>query len=420
MFADLGTLILVGGGLVVLAFILGLVTLKHLIYICPPSEVLIFSGRTHQVDDRTRGYRLIKGGQGFRLPLVERVDSLDLTNMVIDLTAQNAFSKGGVALTVQGVANVKIAGHEPLLDHAIERFLGMEREQIAKIAKATLEGSLRGVLALMTPEEINDDRIKFATSLVHEVEHDMSALGLTVDTLKIQNVHDELGYLDSIGRIRNADIIRKARVAEAIAKADAAVRNAENRGREVKAKVTAAISVAKAESEKLMTETLTQREALVAEENATVSAAVARAEANIGVQIARVQQVKKQLEADVILPAMAACEAAISRAKADAAPIVEDGRARADVLTTLASSWAQAGPNARKIFLMQKLDKVIEVFTRAISDAKVDQLTIIDSRTPNVTDDRQLPLKALSSLEQVRQIFGVDLLDALKKRQSAS
>ena len=44
--------------------------------------------------------------------------------MVIDLTATNAYSKGGIPLTVQGVANVKVAGHEPLLNHAIERFLG--------------------------------------------------------------------------------------------------------------------------------------------------------------------------------------------------------------------------------------------------------------------------------------------------------
>ena len=90
------------------------------------------------------------------------------------------------------------------------------------------------------------------------------------------------------------------------------------------------------------------------------------------------------------------------------------------MLNTLSTSWSQAGPNARQIFLMQKLDKVIGVLTKVISDAKVDQLTIIDSRAPNVTDVRQLPLKALSSLEQVRQIFGVDLLEAMKKRQVSS
>ncbi|KXK18761.1 MAG: hypothetical protein UZ18_ATM001000759 [Armatimonadetes bacterium OLB18] len=66
---------------------------------------------------------------------------MDLTNMVIDVTAVNAYSKGGIPLSVQGVANVKVAGHEPLLNNAIERFLGKSRQEIIAIAKSTLEGS---------------------------------------------------------------------------------------------------------------------------------------------------------------------------------------------------------------------------------------------------------------------------------------
>ncbi|MCA9523798.1 MAG: flotillin family protein, partial [Myxococcales bacterium] len=317
----------------------------------------------------------------------------------------------------EGVANLKVCGRQPLLNNAVERFMGMPREHIMRIARETLEGNLRGVLATMTPEEVNDDRIKFAKALVHEVEHDMTNLGLTVDTLKIQNVHDEVGYLDSIGRIRGADVIRKARIAEAAAKADASVRAAENNGRETKARVDALIAVAKAEADKRLTETLTQRDALIAEQKATVAEAVAEAEANIDVQKARVEQVRKKLEADIVLPAKADCEAAEARAKADAAPIVQDGKARAEVLNMLAASWRNAGPNARDIFLVQKLEKVIDVLTGLIADTRVQQLTMIDARVPNVTDDSGLPLKALSSLEQIKQIFGVDLLATLKERQ---
>ncbi|MER3462489.1 MAG: flotillin family protein, partial [Armatimonadota bacterium] len=98
----------------------------------------------------------------------------------------------------------------------MERFLGKSRVEIMQIAKATLEGSLRGVLATLTPEEVNEDRILFAEKLVQEVEHDMTALGLVVDTLKIQQVTDDVKYLDSIGRIKSAEIVREARIAEAI------------------------------------------------------------------------------------------------------------------------------------------------------------------------------------------------------------
>ena len=78
--------------------------------------------------------------------------------MLIEVAVQGAYSKGGIPLNVHGVANVKIAGEQPVLDNAIERFLGVDRARIMAIAKETLEGNLRGVLATLTPEEVNEDK----------------------------------------------------------------------------------------------------------------------------------------------------------------------------------------------------------------------------------------------------------------------
>ncbi|MER3414300.1 MAG: flotillin family protein [Armatimonadota bacterium] len=398
----LGTLAFVG--------LLLLFNLRTLVYICEPNEVLIFSGRRRRVGNRSYGYRIVKGGMGFRRPIVERVDRIDLTNMVIEVSAHNAYSKGGVPLTVAGVANVKIAGHEPVLNNAIERFLGKSRVEIMQIAKATLEGSLRGVLATLTPEEVNEDRILFAEKLVQEVEHDMTALGLVVDTLKIQQVTDDVKYLDSIGRIKSAEIVREARIAEAIAQADAAVAAAENRLKEVEAQVKASIDVARAEAEKRLTDAITRRDAVVAEENAAVAAAVAQATAEVDVQKARVEQVRRQLEADVVAPAKAACEAAEARAKADAAPIIEDGSARSDALRILAKAWHSAAPNAREVFLVQKLDRIVEIITNAIASSRIEQITMIDT----ASGGGSAPMNALSLTEQIKQIFGVDVVEKLR------
>ncbi|MEW5884977.1 MAG: flotillin family protein [Armatimonadota bacterium] len=398
----LGTLVFVG--------LLLLFNLRTLVYICEPNEVLIFSGRRRRVGNRSFGYRIVKGGMGFRRPIVERVDRLDLTNMVIDVSAHNAYSKGGVPLSVAGVANVKVAGHEPVLNNAIERFLGKSRIEIMQIAKATLEGSLRGVLATLTPEEVNEDRILFAEKLVQEVEHDMTALGLVVDTLKIQQVTDDVKYLDSIGRIKSAEIVREARIAEAIAQADAAVAAAENRLKEVEAQVKASIDVARAEAEKRLTDAITRRDAVVAEENAAVAAAVAQATAEVDVQTARVEQVRRRLEADVVAPAKAACEAAEAQAKADAAPIIQDGAARADALRILAKAWHAAGPNAREVFLVQKLDRIVEIITDAIATSKIEQITMIDT----ASGGGSAPMNALSLTEQIKQIFGVDVVEKLR------
>lgn len=408
------TILYIALGALGLAGILLLLNLSKLLCICAPNEVLIFSGKRRRVGNRLYGYRMIKGGRSIRWPLIERVDSMDLTNMIIDVSAHNAYSKGGVPLTVQGVANVKIAGHEPVLNNAIERFLGRKRVEIMMTAKAVLEGALRGICATMTPEEVNEDKILFAERLVHEVEEDMTRLGLVVDTFKIQNVQDEVGYLDSIGRIKNAEIIRQARIAEATAKADAAVRAAENREREATAQIQAQIEIAKAEAQRRLRDALTRRDALVAEEKAQVEAALAQAQAEIEVQKARIEQVRRRLDADVVKPAKAACEAAINNARAKAAPIIADGEARAEVLTSLADKWKEAGKNARDVFLLQKMDEVIHAITSIISNTQVDQLTIIDSRTPSLTGDGSLPAKALATNEQFKQVLGIDLLELLR------
>lgn len=396
---------LVIGGL----FLLFLLSLPALIYICAPNEVLIFSGKRRREGNREYGYRLIKGGRGVRIPFMERVDRMDLTNMVIDVSASNAYSKGGIPLTVQGVANVKVAGHEPILNNAIERFLGRNRSEIMGIAKATLEAALRGILSTMTPEQVNEDKILFAERLVHEVEQDMTSLGLVVDTMKIQNVHDEVGYLDSLGRKRNAEVVSYARIAEAIAGADSVVRQAENMEREVRAQITAQITMAKAEAQRRLTDALTRRDALIAEEQATVSAQVVQARAETDVQLAKVEQIRGKLEADVIQPAKAAAEVAENRAKADVAQIIEDAKARAEALKALAGAWEKAGPNARQVMLMQKMDVVIHALTESIAETNIEKLTMIGSG-----DSNNAAIKALPALEQIKQVFGVDVIEKLK------
>lgn len=373
-----------------------------------PNEALIFTGRRRREGGRLLGYRVLKGGTGFRLPLLERVDRVDLTNMVIDLAVSNAYSKGGVPLTVQGVANVKIAGHEPVLNNSVERFLGKSRLEVVEIARATLEGALRGVLATMTPEQVNDDKIVFAEKLVQEVEQDMTNLGLVVDTLKIQNVQDEVQYLNSLGRKQNAEVVSKARIAEAIARADSKVRSAENLEQEVDAQITAQTEVAKAEAHRRLTDALTRRDALIAEELAQVQAQLAQATAEIAVQKARVEQTRRRLDADVVQPAKASCEAAEEAAKAAVAPIIEDGKARAEALRTLSQRWRDAGPAAREILLLQKLEPIVRQFADLIAETHVERVTVIDSRVGGQTGSLPVQLKVLA--EQLKEVLGVDVL----------
>ena len=146
-------------GVAAVAFFVLLLILRNVLYVCQPNEVLVFSGRQRRTEDgKLFGYRIIRGGRAIRIPLFEVVDRLDLTNMIIEVQVKNAYSHGGIPLNIHGVANIKIPGEEPLLNNTVERFLGRSRDQIMKMARETLEGNLRGVLATLTPEQVNTDK----------------------------------------------------------------------------------------------------------------------------------------------------------------------------------------------------------------------------------------------------------------------
>lgn len=398
----LGTVAVVGGASVVAA--IGLA--GNLLYICEPNEVLIFSGGRSGTET-SKGYRTIKGGRTFRIPLIERVDRLDLTNMIIDVAVTNAYSKGGIPLTVHGVANLKIAGDDPGLSNAVERLLGKSREEVIKIAKDVLEGNLRGVLAQLTPEQVNEDKLAFAEQLLKEAEHDLSRLGLVLDTMKIQNVADERGYLNSIGRKKSAEIIKSSRIAEARAKASAITRDATNRQRARLKEVDSEEAIARAEAERRILDAKTRLNALVAEAVGQVNAQIARTEGAIEAEEQRVEQTRRRLEADVIEPARASMEAGIADAKGRASRILEEGRATIQVLEEMIGVWQQAGPSARDIFLMQKMQRILDAMSETIGSVKIDRITMLpaDQADSGALSTR----KAVRMVEELKGALGVDL-----------
>jgi flotillin len=401
----------------VVALLATALVVKNVLYVCQPNEVLVFSGRKRVSSGREVSYRIIKGGRALRVPLIEAVDRMDLTNMIIEVTVRNAYSKGGIPLMVQGVANTKIPGEEPLIHNALERHLGKSRDEIMKIARETLEGNLRGVLATLTPEQVNQDKEAFAGKLAEEAEHDLNSIGLVLDTLKIQNVADEVGYLDALGRMRSADIRRNAYVAEAEAQAEAAEVRWDNHMQGEVAKLDAQIAVARKENERRIADARTRRGALIAEQQAEVQAAIAQARGETQMQNARIEQVKLQLMADVVKPAEARMRQDQANAKAAAAKIVEQGKATAEVLKELAVTYRASGDAGRDVLLMQQLVPLLDKVSGTIGKLKVDRLTVIGRGGPG-SDGAGDPLaaKIVSATEQIRAATGVDVAQMLRDR----
>ena len=393
---------------IVIALLVLVIILRRMVYICPPNAVLIFSGGHHKLaDGRTIGYRVVQGGRGIRIPLVEAVDRMDLTNMMIELKVGGAYSKGGIPLNVQGVANVKVSSKNEQLANAIERLLGMNRDQIMAIARETLEGNLRGVLSTLTPEEVNTDREKFAGELLHEADHDLARLGLELDTLKIQHVSDDKGYLSSIGRRQTAELFKRSRIAEAENAALAAENNAQNQENQGIAKIDAEIRTVRAEGQRRIAEAQTRKTALIAESKGQVLAQLAKATADVDVQRARLAQVRFQLTADRVKPAEAKKSQLVQEAKGKASRIIEDGKATASAIRALGATWAKAGDSARQIFVAQKLQQLVGTMMQTVGEMPIDKLTVIDKEL--AAGGGNFAVKAAVTNEQLKQMLGVDL-----------
>jgi flotillin len=470
------------GFVTVVVILAAALTVRSLIVIVPPNKAAIITGRRSTIGEAERSYRCLRGGRALRIPIIEKVDYISLATIPLEVTVQNAYSKGNIPLSVQAVANIKIAWDPPqAFDNAIERHLPFNREAVEQQAKETLAANLRGVLATMTPEDVNENRIKFAEELQNEAHDDMFKLGLTIDTIRIQNVSDEVDYLASVGRRKTAEVVRDAEIAEAQTRAETEERSAEAdrqariaraeadaqaKEREAEAEQRARIAQANADAEAKEQEAAATRRARVAEADADAEARereaesvrraeVAKAQADLAVaeernrlrvkqaefdeeamsrektaqerallaeerarletQRQRAETEQARLDADVIRPARAQREAAEERAKAEAAPIMERGRAEAEVLELLTRRIQDGGEHAVTTLVLEKLPELLRTSVDATKDISVDRLFVMDqgdgSALGNATNQRLRAAAAL--LEQVTGYTGLSLADLL-------
>jgi len=398
--------------------VVAVLTIKSLIVIVPPNMAAVLTGRRRKLPSgETVGYRSVIGGRTLRVPIIETVQYTSLETFPIEISVLNAFSKGNIPLNIEAIANVKIASEpETVFNNAVERILGKTEEEIMAMAKDTLMGNLRGVLATLTPEAVNEDRLGFAAALAEDAGEDLAALGFHLDVLKIQNVSDERGYLDAIGRKRAAEAVRDAEIAEADAAAETRKRQAEaRRVAEVK-EAEADISIAEAQNQLRVRRAELDREAQIVERTALVKAQESEVEAQKALEARRVEREQLRLQADVITPANAEREAAKVRAEGDAAPILERGRASAEALRMLYEQVRQGGDQAFAVLLAEKLPQLLETSISAVEGVDIDRVVVLDGGTGAGVGNavNQRVHGALGTLEAISGAVGVDIQEVLR------
>jgi len=409
----------------VLAVLFVIMIVSSLIVICPPNKVAVISGRTRTMSDgRTVGYRILKGGRTLRIPILEKVSWMDLNTIPLEVSVTNAYSKGAIPLNVQGIANVKVSSAEGLLENAAERFLDRPTEQIGQIAKETLEANLRGVLATMSPEEVNEDRLKFSHQLIDEADDDIKTLGLELDVMKIQNVTDDNQYLDSVGRRLTAEVVKQARVAEAERMAESEAAEAAARERAQIATVQADKNIVEEQNQLRVRTAELEAIAKAKEEEASVAGDIARATAEQELEHQRIELERRRLEADVVTPAKANLEAKQLAAQAEAAKIIEDGKAQVEVFQRLTEQYQAAGDDGQRIFVLNMLPELVDKIVSTVNNVDIDRVAIVDNGggqrggIPGLVS--QLPGAVVSLTEQIEAATGVDILGSMRSDHAES
>ncbi|CAN5355207.1 hypothetical protein BH09MYX1_BH09MYX1_34920 [soil metagenome] len=401
----------IGVGVVLALFLLAFI-ISRFLYICGPDEILVFSGRKRTLADGTHvGFKVIHGGRAFRLPVLEQVSRMDVRLYGVEVSVQNAFSKGGIPLAVHAIANVKISTDPKLVHQAVERFLGVPPAQILMVAKQTLEGVLREVLSQLTPEEVNEDRLKFAESLVKNAKDDFDKLGLELDVLKVQHVSDEQKYLVNLGRAQIATMLRDGQNAES--QAEQAVREAQAKARQraesaeqqAEATMLQKRNGFRAEIAKL------EAEAVSVENEATVAAETARAIAEQELQGLRAELAKLTLQVEMVLPAEASALAQAARARGDAAPVTENGKATAEALSLLLVEWGAAGSQAKDIYVLTQLEAVVSAAVRRVQQIDIGELEFVDGGDGQnlAAVASAFSISVAKVLEETGRVMGIDV-----------
>ena len=411
-----GELIIGGAGVVLVSLVALNLISRWMIRICRPNEMLVVTGSRSNQGQGAKGYRVVaNGGWTFVKPILETARRMDVTLLPVVVEVSNAYSHGGTPLNIQAIANVKVSTDPEIRNNAIERFLGHHQDEIVQVAKENLEGNLRSVLAQLTPEQVNEDRLRFAEQIADDVGSDMRRLGLQLDTLKIQSVSDDVDYLNSISRRRVAQIVRDAEIAEA-----EAIGQAER----VEAEMEEIAEVVRTEAETVVlqkdNDVRTQvaemeKKARSEEERTTAAELEARARAEQKLQQVRAQLERLRLQAEEVLPAQATQQAKELRARGRAAATAEDVKASALVNDLLTAVWDEAGSTAELVFLLQQIEMVLEKATQLPGRIQLKRITTLDGNdASSLASLVELNHRVVRQFfEQVHQILGIDLLATL-------
>ncbi len=415
------SLVFIVAGLALLALILLVRFLAGLYRKAGPHEALIVYG--------ARGPRIVKGRGTLIFPMIESYRGLSLELMSFDVAPkQDLYTKQGVAVTVEAVAQIKVKSDPESILTAAEQFLTKSPQEREGLIRLVMEGHLRGIIGQLTVEEIVKQPEMVGERMRSTCADDMTKMGLEVISFTIKEVKDQNEYITNMGRPDVARIRRDADVAAAEAERDTAIRRAV-------AQREAAVAKAQADRERVLAETqsmaaqaeaqrdleikkaqyleTTKRQQAQADKSYDIQSNIMQQqlvaeqvkirqvekEREIAVQDAEIQRRERELVATVLKPAeverrrietLAEAEkqklvfeaeghaaATLTTGEAEASIIFKKGEAEAKAMNVKAEAYQQWNQAAVVDKLITGMPEVVRALASPL--ANVDKITIVST-----------------------------------------
>jgi len=426
---------------------------------CPSDRVLVIFGRV----ERGRASKTLHGGGAFIIPLVQDYAYLDLTPITINIPLENALSLQNIRIHVPSTFTVGVSTTPDVMANAAERILHLQQPAIEEMAKEIIFGQLRLTVASLTIEQINQDRESFLEAIRHNVEPELNKIGLHLINVNITDITDESDYIESIGKKAAAEAINQAKidvadqtkrgaigesqaereqeikVAEAMAEAEIgrtiALANQRKRVQEQEADAVKGENIANANIAEYNAELEVKRAAALQQSE------VARYDAQVKIQKALYQAEQERLRAEEIvreeieknkieIAAEAEAERIRREAKGIADGILFKYEAEAEGVRRLLAAKAEGykelvanvggdSQAAATLLMIEKLEELVSQQVEAISNLKIDKITVWDSggngygsSTSNFISNL---FKSLPPLQDISDMAGFELPEYLGK-----
>ncbi|KAL3870451.1 hypothetical protein ACJMK2_038516 [Sinanodonta woodiana] len=418
---------------------------------CGPNEVMVVSGCCHSRS------LFIPGGRVFVWPGIQKLQRMNLNTMTLAIESPMVYTKQGTAISVTGIAQVKIQGqNEEMLASACELFLGKSESEVRKVAQETLEGHQRAIMGNMTVEEIYKDRKKFSKQVFDVASSDLVNMGIAVVSYTLKDIRDDEGYLKALGMKRTAEVQRDAKIGEAEASRDSGIKEAIAEERRMASRYANDIEIAKAQrdfelkkaSYDMEIQTKKAQSELAYELQAAKTKQRIKEETMMVQVIERTQQIQLQeqeiirreheLEAQVrkpadaeryrleklaeanknriILEAEAEAEALRVRGEAEAFAIEAKAKAEAEQMAKKADAWKDYQDAAMVDMILETLPKIAAEIAAPLSQAK--KITMVSSGKGDV-GAAKLTGEVLSIMEKlpsvVESLTGINIQKNIKQ-----